>query len=129
MMEHFHIDGLAGYQLDFVDKTSKAVNPAYRRLEGEIERQAGKKGRKFAQFHGELQGTVSLHLLPQVLQDATSHAASISEPVYPRTDDRTETGKDVTLAKRRFVLTKLTLQPKVSKTSGVGPLCGPYTFP
>lgn len=53
MMEHFHIDGLAGYQLEFVDETSRVVNPAYRKLEGEIKRQAGKKGRKLAQF-GEM---------------------------------------------------------------------------
>jgi hypothetical protein len=102
MMEHFYIDGLAGYQLDFVDETSKVVNPAYRRLEGEIKRQAGKKGRKFAQF-GEM--SIQEDLSSKEMARYETKKAALKEEIDALEKDltglkeqRKQTPKHVTLA-------------------------------
>ena len=55
MMQHYNIDGLMDYQTVLPDETMKVVNPAYRRLEGEIKSKAGKLSRKHAEF-----GAISL---------------------------------------------------------------------
>jgi len=53
MMQHFDIDALATYEVTPADETHKVVNPAYRKLQGEIKRKAGQLGRKQKEF-GEL---------------------------------------------------------------------------
>ncbi|MGH9446942.1 MAG: putative transposase, partial [Terriglobia bacterium] len=50
MMQHFAIDRLVDYQTGVADETAKVVNPAYRKLQGEIKSKAGKLGRKLAEF-------------------------------------------------------------------------------
>ncbi len=50
MMEHYHLDGLIGYETVLPDETMKVVNPAYRKLESQIKSLAGKKTRKQAEF-------------------------------------------------------------------------------
>jgi len=56
MMQHYNIDGLMDYQTVLPDETMKVVNPAYRRLEGDIKSKAGKLSRKHAEF-----GAISLN--------------------------------------------------------------------
>ncbi len=55
MMQHYGIDRLIDYDLVKPDDTVKVVNPAYRSLEGRIKKQAGRLGRKKAEF-----GTLAL---------------------------------------------------------------------
>jgi hypothetical protein len=50
MMEEYGIDGLTSYQLELIDETAKVVNPAYRKLEGQIKNRAGKLGQKRVLF-------------------------------------------------------------------------------
>jgi hypothetical protein len=50
MMQHFAIDRLVDYQTGVADETAKVVNPAYRKLQGEIKSKAGKLSRKLAEF-------------------------------------------------------------------------------
>jgi hypothetical protein len=59
MMQHYNLDGLMDYQMALPDETMKVVNPAYRKLEGEIKRKAGKLSRKHAEF-----GALSLETAP-----------------------------------------------------------------
>lgn len=53
MMEHFNIDALADYKVERTDETKKVVNPAYRKIEGQIKSKGGKLGRKVREF-GEM---------------------------------------------------------------------------
>lgn len=53
MMQHYDIDGLVDYQTESLPETAKVVNPAYRKLEGEIKKKAGKLSRKLAEL-GEM---------------------------------------------------------------------------
>ena len=50
MMQHFALDRLVDYQTGCADETARVVNPAYRKLEQEIQSKAGKRSRKLAQF-------------------------------------------------------------------------------
>ena len=50
MMKHFNIDGLVSYFKEQVDDTKILVNPAYRKLEGELKKYNGKLTRKKAEF-------------------------------------------------------------------------------
>jgi hypothetical protein len=50
MMEHFNIDRLMCYKVERADETKKVVNPAYRKIEGQIKSHAGKLGRRLRQF-------------------------------------------------------------------------------
>lgn len=50
MKEHFNIDRLMCYKVERADETKKVVNPAYRKIEGQIKSKAGKLGRKLRQF-------------------------------------------------------------------------------
>lgn len=60
MMEHFNIDALADHKVERADETKKVVNPAHRKLEGQIKSQAGKLGRKEREF-----GKITLGPVPQ----------------------------------------------------------------
>ena len=53
MMQHYNIDALAEYKVEPADETKRVVNPAYRALDSQVRRQAGKLGRQVAAF-GEL---------------------------------------------------------------------------
>jgi prepilin-type processing-associated H-X9-DG protein len=50
MMQQFGIDKLVEYETIAPDETKMVVNPAYRRIEGQIKRTAGILGRKRAKF-------------------------------------------------------------------------------
>jgi len=50
MMEHFNIDALADYSIERADETKRVVNPAYRKIDGQVRSQAGKLGRKLRKF-------------------------------------------------------------------------------
>jgi hypothetical protein len=50
MMEHFNIDALADYKVERADETKKVINPAYRKIEGQIKSKAGKLYRKVREF-------------------------------------------------------------------------------
>ncbi|MFH2129082.1 MAG: putative transposase [bacterium] len=54
MMENFDIDALTGYKLYGFNETKQVVNPVYRRLEGNIKKNAALLSRRKAKFH-ELQ--------------------------------------------------------------------------
>jgi hypothetical protein len=50
MIHHYGINGLVDYSLTPVNETSTVVNPAYRKLEGQIKSCAGTLGRRYAEF-------------------------------------------------------------------------------
>ena len=50
MMEHFNIDALADYSIERADETKRVVNPAYRKIDGQVRSKAGKLGRKLRNF-------------------------------------------------------------------------------
>jgi hypothetical protein len=50
MTEHYNLDRLVEYQTAPLDETTRVVNPAHRKLEGQIKSQAAKLSRKRAQF-------------------------------------------------------------------------------
>jgi hypothetical protein len=50
MRQHFALDRLIDYQTVPADETEKVVNPAHRKLDGEIKSKAGKLGRLLARF-------------------------------------------------------------------------------
>ena len=55
--EHFNLDRLIDYQLEPVDETTRIVNPAWRRLDGEVRQRAALQHRRKARLHDlELQG-------------------------------------------------------------------------
>jgi hypothetical protein len=49
--QHFNLDRLIDYQLDPIDETTQVVNPAWRRLDGEIRSQTGRQTRRKAKLH------------------------------------------------------------------------------
>jgi hypothetical protein len=50
MRQHFGLDRLVVYQTESIPETTKVVNPAYRTLDGQVRKQAGKVSRQSAQF-------------------------------------------------------------------------------
>ena len=61
MREHYALDRLVDRGLEDLDETTRVVNPAYRRLDGAVRKQAGALSRQRAQFgvltlEGELDG-------------------------------------------------------------------------
>ncbi len=58
--QHFNLDGLIDYQLEPIDETTQVVNPAWRKLDGEIRREIGLQNRRKAKLHGlDLKGQLT----------------------------------------------------------------------
>jgi len=102
MMEHFDIDRLIGYQLESFHETAEVVNPAYRKLEGEIKSKAAKRGRRLAEF-----GKMSIHegLDSKEIARYETKKADLKEEIdaFDREvtalkEQRKQTSKHVTLA-------------------------------
>jgi hypothetical protein len=49
--QHFNLDGLIDYQLEPIDETTQMVNPAWRKLDGEIRRAVAHQNRRKAKLH------------------------------------------------------------------------------
>jgi len=50
MQEQYHLDALMGYATEVIPDTTPLVNPAYRRLDGEVRKAVGKLNRRKAKF-------------------------------------------------------------------------------
>lgn len=50
MIQNFGLDALTGYGRENVDETEKLINPKYRKIQAQIQSEAGKLGRKFRKF-------------------------------------------------------------------------------
>ena len=78
MVENYNIDGLIDYETASVDETKKVVNPAYRKLEGQIKSKAGKLGRKLAEF-GEI--TLKGDLKSKEIEDYENRKGTLKETI------------------------------------------------
>ena len=59
MREHYNLDGLVEYGTEDIPDTTRLVNPAYRRLDGEVRKKAAQLARVRAQFGGlSLEGEI-----------------------------------------------------------------------
>lgn len=102
MMEHFDIDRLIGYQLESFHETAEVVNPAYRKLEGEIKSKAAKRGRRWAEF-GKMSIQESLSS-KEIARYETKKAElkdeidALDREVTALKEQRKQTPKHVTLA-------------------------------
>ena len=97
--QHFNLDRLIDYQLEPIDETLQGVNPAWRRLDGEIRSRAAIQIRRKAKLHeldlkGELNTNRAEHYMEQ--------AEALHEEIERETTElerlksqRKETGKHV----------------------------------
>lgn len=102
MMEEFGIDGLTSYQLELIDETAKVVNPAYRKLEGQIKKVAGKLGHKRAIFGANsLRGEFSTSAIARYQSqqaDLKEELDFLGTELTQLKHQRTQTVKHITLA-------------------------------
>ena len=68
--EHFNLDRLIDYQLEPVDETTRVVNPAWRRLDGEVRKRVAAQHRRKARLYqlelaGELDTAKAEHYMDQ----------------------------------------------------------------
>jgi hypothetical protein len=78
MIEHYNLDRLVEYQTEPLDETTQVVNPAHRKLEGQIKSQAAKLSRKRAQF-GALMLEGELEVSP--VEDYQKGKADLQETI------------------------------------------------
>ena len=76
--EHFNLDRLIDYQLEPVDETTKVVNPAWRKLDGEIRKRVAKLARKKVQL-ADL--SLTSGLCPEEIQRHIKEATRLGQEV------------------------------------------------
>jgi hypothetical protein len=76
--EHFNLDRLIDYQLEPVDETTKVVNPAWRKLDGEIRKRVAKLARKKVQL-ADL--SLTSGLCPEEIQRHIEEATRLGQEV------------------------------------------------
>ena len=101
MTEHYNLDRLVEYQTEPLDETTRVVNPAHRKLEGQIKSQAAKLSRKKAQF-GALMLEGELEVSP--VEDYQRRKADLQETI-----ELLEKDLDTLKQQRRGVARHLTL--------------------
>lgn len=69
MLQHYNLDRLIDYSVEPIPATVRVINPAYRRLEGDVRRLAGLYGRRLAEFGGiQLEGEIESALVERYEQ-------------------------------------------------------------
>jgi len=101
MTQHYNLDRLVEYQTEPLDETTRVVNPAHRKLEGQIKSQAAKLSRKKAQF-GALMLEGELEVSP--VEDYQRRKADLQETI-----ELLEKDLDTLKQQRRGVARHLTL--------------------
>ena len=79
MRENYNLDALTGYSLSSVDETELVVNPAYRKIEGQIKSTAAKLYRRKAKFYNiQLENT---DLSPKKMEKYTKKKGKLLEEI------------------------------------------------
>lgn len=78
--QHFNLDRLIDYQLDPIDESTRVVNPAWRRLDGQIRSRAGKQTRRKAKLHDlTLKGELTPERAERYMKEAEELRTQIQE--------------------------------------------------
>ncbi|MDA0685190.1 MAG: hypothetical protein O3A57_12360 [Bacteroidetes bacterium] len=80
--QHFNLDGLIDYQLEPIDESTRVVSPAWRQLDGEIRRRAGKLTRRKAKLHDL---TIQGELTPERAEAYMKNAEALREEIEQET--------------------------------------------
>ncbi len=99
-MEHFNLDRLIDYQLEPVDETTRVVNPAWRKLDGEIRKRVAALVRVKARLcELQLKGSLDEQKAERYMHDAEALRADIEGEDTALTrlkKQRKEAGKHIT---------------------------------
>jgi hypothetical protein len=76
--QHFNLDRLIEYQLEPIDDTTRIVNPAWRKLDGEIRRRVAKQSRRKAKLHDV---TLKGELTPKRAEHYMAKAEALREEI------------------------------------------------
>lgn len=100
--EHFNLDRQIDYQLEEVDDTTRIVNPAWRKIDGEIRRRVSVQVRRKVKLHDlELSGPMEARKTECYMREATALRVAIEEEAAAITAlkmKRKEAGKHLTVA-------------------------------
>ncbi len=80
--EHFSLDRLIDYQLEPIDDTTRVVNPAWRKLDGEIRKRVAKLSRKKIKL---CDLTLGKGLSPKQIKDHIEKAEALRSEIEPET--------------------------------------------
>ena len=97
--EHFNLDRLIDYQLEPVDETTRVVNPAWRRLDGEVRKRVAAQHRRKARLYqlelaGELDTAKAEHYMDQAETLRTAIEQEDTE-IAQKKKQRKEAGKHI----------------------------------
>jgi hypothetical protein len=99
-MEHFNLDRLIDYQLEPVDETTRVVNPAWRKLDGEIRKRAAALVRCKARLcELQLKGELDAQKAGRYMHDAEALRADIEREdaeIARLKEQRKQAGKHIT---------------------------------
>jgi hypothetical protein len=100
--EHFNLDRLIDYQLEPVDETTRVVNPAWRKLDGEIRQRVATQHRVKANLYTlELKGALEDAKAEHYMHQAESLRATIEEEddaIARLKERRKETAKHIAVS-------------------------------
>jgi hypothetical protein len=100
--EHFHLDRLIDYQLESVDETTRVVNPAWRKLDGEIRKRAATQNRNKARLHDlQLKGELNSAKAEHYMHSAETQRATIEQEastIARLKEQRKLVGKHITVS-------------------------------
>jgi hypothetical protein len=85
--QHFNLDRLIDYKLEPIDDTTKVVNPAWRKLDGQIRSRAGKLTRSKARLHDL---TIRGELSKEKAENYMEKSEALREQIDQETDQLTE---------------------------------------
>jgi hypothetical protein len=101
-IEHFNLDRQIDYQLEEVDDTTRVVNPAWRKLDGEVRKRAVKQHRRKAKLHDlELAGPLEASKAESYMGKTTVLSDEIKEEedaITALKTKRKQAGKHITVA-------------------------------
>ena len=100
--EHFNLDRQIDYQLEEVDDTTRVVNPAWRKLDGEIRKRVAQQARRKARLHDlSISGPLQATEAERYMRQATALRAEIEQEhsaISALKTRRKEAGKHLTVA-------------------------------
>jgi len=99
MREHYGLDRLVDYRTESIPETTKVVNPAHRKLDGQVRRQVAVLGRLQAQFGAlNLTGDIEPHRVGRFEQqkaDIQEHIARLQDEVAKLKAERKATPRHI----------------------------------
>lgn len=100
--EHFNLDRQIDYQLEEVDDTTRVVNPAWRKLDGEIRKRVAQQTRRKARLHDlSIRGPLESAEAERYMRETTALRSEIEQEnaaISLLKTRRKEAGKHLTIA-------------------------------